>query len=76
MPILLTPKSGYPTTGIKSVTIICPDAEIADALATSVFVLGKEEGLYLINKLANIEAIIIDDNNKLYHTDNLKLNYY
>ena len=73
---IIDPKSGYPTTGIKSVTIICPDAEIADALATSVFVLGKEEGLYLINKLANIEAIIIDDNNKLYHTDNLKLNYY
>ena len=73
---IIDPKSGYPTTGIKSVTIICQDAEIADALATSVFVLGKEEGLYLINKLSNIEAIIIDDNNKLYHTDKLKLNYY
>lgn len=73
---IIDPKTGYPTTGIKSVTIICPDAELADALATSVFVLGKEEGLYLINQLSNIEAIIVDDDNKLFHTDNLKLNYY
>ena len=39
---IIDPRTGYPVRGIKSVTIICPDAELADALATSVFVLGSE----------------------------------
>lgn len=73
---IIDPKTGLPTTGIKSVTIICKDAEIGDALATSVFVLGTEEGIYLINKLNGVEAIIVTDQNTLVHSDNLKLNYY
>lgn len=72
---IINPRTGYPTSGIKSVTIICPDAEIADALATSVFVLGKEEGLFLINKLKNVEGIILTDDDEIIHSENLKLNY-
>lgn len=72
---IIDPKSGIPTTGIKSVTIICKDAEIGDALATSTFVLGVEDGLYLINKLKGIEAIIVTDEDKLLTTDNIQLNY-
>lgn len=71
---IIDPKTGLPTTGIKSVSIICPDAELGDALATSVFVLGKEKGLTLINKLKNIEALIIDDQNEVYFSKNLNLN--
>ena len=73
---IIDPKSGLPTSGIKSVTIICKDAEIGDALATSVFVLGKEDGMYLINKLKGVEAIIVTDENDIIHSENLKLNYY
>jgi thiamine biosynthesis lipoprotein len=73
---IIDPSTGIPTSGIKSVTIICKDAEIGDALATSVFVLGKEDGLYLINKLKGVEAIIVTDDNTIIHSDNLKLNYY
>ena len=73
---IIDPKSGLPTTGIKSATIICKDAEIGDALATSLFVLGKEDGMYLINKLKGVEAIIVTDDNTIVHSDNLKLNYY
>lgn len=73
---IIDPKSGLPTTGIKSVTIICNDAEIGDALATSVFVLGKEDGMYLINKLKGVEAIIVTDENTIIHSENLQLNYY
>jgi thiamine biosynthesis lipoprotein len=73
---IIDPKSGIPTTGIKSATIICKDAEIGDALATSVFVLGKEEGMYLINKLKGVEAIIVTDDNSILHSENLKLNYF
>ena len=57
-------------------TIICPDAELADALATSVFVLGKDNGLNLINRLKNIEGLLITDGDEIVTTNNLKLNYY
>lgn len=73
---IIDPSTGLPTTGIKSATIICKDAEIGDALATSIFVLGKEDGMYLINKLKGVEAIIVTDDNTIVHSDNLKLNYY
>jgi len=42
---IINPKTGYPAFGTKSVTIVCPDAELADALATAIFILGKKEGL-------------------------------
>ena len=71
---IINPKTGLPTTGIKSVSIICPDAEIGDALATSVFVLGREKGLNLIDTLKNVEALVIDDQNEIHYSKNLKLN--
>ncbi len=73
---IINPKTGYPTTGIASVTIICPDAELADALATSVFVLGIKKGIELINKITRVEGIIINDEGELHQSKNLKLNYY
>ena len=73
---IINPKSGWPVTGIKSVTLICPDAELSDALATAVFVLGVDEGLQLVNRLKNTECLIIDDQNKIHTSDQLKLNYY
>ncbi len=73
---IIDPRTGYPTTGIKSVTIVCPDAEVADALATSVFVLGQLEGLELINQLVGIECLIITDDNKIIGSERLKLRHY
>ena len=72
---IIDPRTGYPTTGIKSVTILCPDAELADALATSVFVLGKKKGLALINQLNGIECLIITEENELLSSKNLQLQY-
>ncbi len=73
---IVNPKTGYPTTGITSVTIICPDAELADALATSVFVLGREQGLDLVNKMDDVEAVVIADDGSMHQSANLNLNYY
>lgn len=73
---IIDPKTGYPTTGVTSVTIICPDAELADALATSVFVLGVEKGMALVDRLNQVECIIIDDTGTVYQSKNLELNYY
>ena len=72
---IIDPLTGLPTTGIKSVTVICNDAEIADALATSIFILGLQDGLYLANQLRDVEALVVTDDDKLHHTDNLTINY-
>lgn len=70
---IIDPRTGYPTTGIKSVTIICPNPELADALSTSVFVLGREKGLALINQLKGIECLIVTDNDEALTSDQLEL---
>ena len=69
----IDPHTGYPVHGIKSVTIICPNAELADAMATPVMVMGIEAGLYLINQMHHIGCIIIDESNRLYHSKNIKI---
>ena len=69
----INPKTGYPIKGIKSVTIITTNAELADAMATPVNILGISNGLNLINQLNGIECILVDDNNKLYLSNNIKL---
>lgn len=56
---IIDPRSGRPVSHLRSVTVVCPDAELADALATAVFVLGPDEGLELIDKLNGIEALVV-----------------
>ena len=69
----INPKTGLPVTGIKSVTIISPNAELSDAFATSVTILGVRLGLHLINQMNHIGCLIIDDQNKLYTSHNIKI---
>jgi FAD:protein FMN transferase len=65
-------RTGMPVSGIKSVSIICPHAELADALTTPVMVMGIDAGLHMVNQMKNISAIIIDENNEVYTSKNLK----
>ena len=67
----IDPKTGYPVTGIKSVTIISPNAELADAMATPVMIMGTKAGLDMINQIKGLACIIIDDNNKLHTSKNI-----
>lgn len=67
----IDPRTGLPVTGIKSVTIICPNAEIADVMATPIIVMGIKVGLNLINQMKNIACIIIDDHNEVFTSDNI-----
>jgi thiamine biosynthesis lipoprotein len=69
----INPKTGLPVEGIKSVTIITHNAELADAMATPVMVMGIKAGLSLINQVKNIECIIIDDDDKIYTSNNIKI---
>ena len=68
----IDPKTGLPVSGIKSVTIICPGAELADAMATPVMVMGIDKGLHLINQMKHIACIIIDEDDRLYTSANIK----
>jgi thiamine biosynthesis lipoprotein len=69
----INPRTGLPVTGIKSVTIITTNAEIADALATPVMIMGIHTGMNLINQINQVEAVIIDDQNRLYTSNNINL---
>lgn len=70
---IIDPRTGYPSSGIISVTVFAPSAELADALATSVFVMGIEVGLDRINQMPNVECIIIDDKGNITKSSNIKI---
>ena len=70
---IIDPRTGYPSQGILSVTIFTEKAELADALATSVFVLGQEIGMNLINQLKGIDCIIINEENKILKSKNIEI---
>lgn len=63
---IIDPKSGTSASSVQSVTILAADSLTADALSTSVFVLGVQAGMQLINSQQGISAIIIDHRGKLF----------
>jgi thiamine biosynthesis lipoprotein len=71
---IIDPKTGYPTRSVCSVTVINPHAHSmdADAMSTSVFVLGVEQGLKLL-KQEKMEGIIVDENLRSTMTEGLKV---
>jgi FAD:protein FMN transferase len=62
---IINPKTGYSATDVISVTIVTDNAFDADALSTTVFVLGKEKGMNLIESLPNVEGLIITRNKEI-----------
>lgn len=59
-------RTGYPSTGAMSATVVTPDCTLADALATALCVLGPEEGLRVVASLPRTEALIVDMNGKVH----------
>lgn len=70
---IIDPRTGYPATGIISATVFAPKAEIADALATSIFVMGKDVGIDFINQLPKIECIVIDEKGEISTSKNIEI---
>jgi len=62
---IIDPKTGYPSTGLVSVTIYGPSAEFANALSTSIMVLGEREGKKLIKQFPMYNYIFITDKGKV-----------
>jgi len=67
---ILRPADGKPVEGVRSVTVIGPDATMTDGLSTTVFVMGPEAGLKLIGKLPGYEAVVIT-NDALFYSEGL-----
>ena len=70
---IIDPRTGYPSSGLVSVTIFAKSSELCDALATSVFVTGSETGLDIINQIKGVECIIVDDHNKIFTSNHIQL---
>ena len=63
---IIDPKTGFSAGGLISVTIIAGSSTQADALATSVFVMGPEAGMRLVESLDDVECFIVD-NERIIH---------
>jgi thiamine biosynthesis lipoprotein len=68
---IIDPKTGDSARAVRSVTIIGDNATWTDALSTTVFVLGAEKGLALVNRLGNVDAVIVDREGRLLYSDSL-----
>jgi thiamine biosynthesis lipoprotein len=62
---IIDPRTGEPARGTRSVTIVTPTATLADVLSTGVFVLGPAAGMALIEKLPDVEGVIVDDESRV-----------
>lgn len=67
---ILNPKTGYPyDNGLISVTIISDASMDGDALSTTTFALGLDEGLQLIDSLENVYAVFITSDYQLHYSN-------
>ncbi|MEP7266403.1 MAG: FAD:protein FMN transferase [Saprospiraceae bacterium] len=71
----IDPHTGYPVQGIKSVTIVTPNAELCDAFTTPVMVMGVARGLHMINQIKHMGCIIIDESNTMFTSKNINIIY-
>jgi thiamine biosynthesis lipoprotein len=69
---ILDPKTGYPATACRSVTVWAPDATTADAVDDAVFILGPERGLALVESLPGVGAVVVDASNRVLVSERVK----
>ena len=69
---IIDPRTGYPATASRSVTIWAPTALVADELDDAVFILGPEKGLALVESVDGVGAIIVDARNKVWVSNRLQ----
>jgi FAD:protein FMN transferase len=62
---IIDPRTGYPATASRSVTIWAPDALTADVVDDAVFILGKQRGLEIVESLEGVGAVIVDAQNQV-----------
>lgn len=73
---IINPATGYPATGLTSVTVFGPSAEKANGFSTSLMVLGKKAGLALLKKHPQYRCIMITDAGQIITSPNLNVKKY
>lgn len=73
---IIDPRTGYPASGIVSISVFAKQTEMADALATGIFVMGVEVGLDFVNQIKGLECIIVDDKGVIHTSKNIDLKKY
>jgi FAD:protein FMN transferase len=69
---IIDPETGMPARGCRSVTIVTNSPRLADGLSTGVFLLGAEEGMALVERLPDVEAVIVTDRNQVLVSGGLR----
>lgn len=69
---LIDPLTGYPIDRCEAVTVIAKNTTIADYLSTGVFVAGPEKGLEIIEKIKDVEGVIVDRDGKIIMSSGFK----
>ncbi|MDQ6469765.1 FAD:protein FMN transferase [Flavobacterium sp. LHD-80] len=73
---IINPATGYPATGLCSVTVFGPNAETANGLSTSLMVLGQKEGLILLQKHPEYSCLMITDKGKVIKSKNFNIKHF
>ncbi|MFV5693195.1 FAD:protein FMN transferase [Flavobacterium sp. LT1R49] len=73
---IIDTRTGYPATGVISVSVFAKTTELADALATGIFVMGVDVGLDLVNQLPGVGCIYVDESGKIFSSKNIDLKKY
>jgi thiamine biosynthesis lipoprotein len=73
---IINPATGYPATGLSSVTVFGPSAEVANGFSTSLMVMGKDAGLTLLKSYPEYSCIMITDRGKVFTSKNLNISRY
>ena len=68
---IINPQTGKSVGEVRSVTIIGPDATTTDGLSTSVFVMGPERGIALIERLGDVDSVIVTSDGKVLYSSGL-----
>ena len=68
---IMDPRTGRSASVCISATIVANNCTYADTLATGIFVMGAEDGMKLVESLANVECLIVDAERKLYQSSGL-----
>jgi len=73
---IIDPRTGCPAQGVVSVSVFAKTTEVADALATGVFVMGVEAGINMIDQMKGIGCIIVDDKGGVHASKNIDIKKY
>jgi thiamine biosynthesis lipoprotein len=69
---ILDPRTGRPARGVRSATVVSPDATLADALSTALMILGAQRGMALAERLPDVQAVLVDDQARVHVTSGLQ----